>query len=499
MGLKTPEEFKESLRDGRVVYIDGEKVEDITTHPQLKVAVETAATDYVMAEMPEFRDLAVVVDEKTGEEYSRYFYRPQNGEDLLKRHELMLAASRLNCMTTPFAREMIDSFNGCAVTAYTMGNKDYIERIEAYLDYLKKNDLSLAGAITDVKGDRSLRPSDPKQKHTDYYLRVVDRRKDGIVVRGAKAHITGAPYLNELIVMPCRNMTEGDADYAVAFATPVNAKGIIQIAHPFDYHRGASDFPLDMPIRSHTDSLIIFNDVFVPWERVFLCGEWQQAATAVYNFAYLHRHTATTYHIAWVELLVGLAAAISEYNGVARAANIRDGMTELIFYLNTMKSLARASCIDYVMHGGIAIPNPITANAAKYFYANFYHTCTKIVEDFCGGIINTMPTYKDWQNSDTRDFIDKYLGAKADVSAEARLRILNTLRHYPCLGTEIDVNNIHAEGSLMAERLTIYAEAREDIALYKKVAEVLSGITKVSDKEYVKLVQDLGTLGKSAQ
>ena len=498
MALKSPEEFKESLRDGRVVYIDGERVKDVTTHPQLKVAVDTAATDYVMAEMPEFRDLAVVTDDKTGEEYSRYFYRPKNGEDLLKRHELMLAASRLNCMTTPFAREMIDSFNGCAVTAYTMGNKEYIQRIEAYLEHLKKNDLSLAGAITDVKGDRSLRPSDPKQTHPDYYLRVVSKNKDGIVVRGAKAHITGAPYLNELIVMPCRNMTEADVDYAVAFATPVNAKGIVQVAHPFDYHRGESDFPIDMPIRSHTDSLIVFNDVFVPWERVFLCGEWQYAATAVYNFAYLHRHTATTYHIAWVELLVGLAAAIAEYNGVARASNIRDGMTELIFYLNTMKSLARASCIDYVMHAGIAVPNPITANAAKYFYANYYHNCVKIVEDFCGGIINTMPTYRDWQNEETRGFVDKYLGAKAGTSAEARLRILNTLRHYPCLGTEIDVNNIHAEGSLMAERLTIYAEAREDLALYRKVAEVLSGITKASQDEYVKLVQDLGKLGKGA-
>lgn len=499
MGLKTVEEFKESLRDGRVVYLDGEKVEDVTTHPQLKTAVETAATDYVMAEMPEFRDLAVVVDEKTGEPYSRYFYRPKNGEDLLKRHELMLAASRLNYMTTPFAREMIDGFNACAVTANTMGNKDYIERTEAYLDYLKKNDLSLAGAMTDVKGDRSLRPSDPKQKHPDYYLRVVDKNKDGIVVRGAKAHITGGVYLNELVVMPCRNMTEADADYAVAFATPVNTKGIIQIAHPFDYHRGPSDFPIDVPVRSHTDSLIIFDDVFVPWERVFLCGEWQQAGTLVYNFAYLHRHTATTYHIAWVELLVGLGAAIADYIGVARASNIREGMTELIYYLNTMKSLARASCIDYVMHGGLAIPNPITANVAKYFYANNYHNCTKIVEDFCGGIISTMPTYKDWQNSDTRDFIDKYLGGKADVSAEARLRILDTLRHYPGLGLEIDINNIHAEGSLMAERLTIYAEAREDLTLYKKVAEVLSGVTKATQEEYVKLVQELAALGKGAQ
>jgi 4-hydroxybutyryl-CoA dehydratase/vinylacetyl-CoA-Delta-isomerase len=390
---------------------------------------------------------------------------------------------------------MIDAFNGCVVTAHTLGNKDYIDRTENYLEYLKKNDLSLAGAITDVKGDRSLRASDPKQKHPDYYLRIVEKGKEGIVVRGAKAHITAAPYLNELLVMPCRNMTEDDADYAVAFATPVNAKGIKIVAHPFDWHRGPKDFPVDIPVRSHTDALVIFDDVFVPWERVFLCGEWQYAATTVYNFAYLHRHTAVTYHIAWVELLVGLGVAIAEYNGIWRAPNVRDQITELIFYLNTMKSLARASCIDYVMHAGLAIPNPVTANVAKYFYANNYHSITKIIEDLSGGLLTTAPTYADWQNSQLRAFIEKYLGGKADVSAEARLRILQTMRHYPCLGLELDVNNVHAEGSLMAQRLTLYTEARQDLAKYKRLAEVLSGVSKMTAEEYVKLCQDLSNTG----
>jgi 4-hydroxybutyryl-CoA dehydratase/vinylacetyl-CoA-Delta-isomerase len=496
MGLKTPTEYKESLRDGREVYIDGERVDDVTTHPKLKVAMETAAFDYEMAEMPEYRDLAVVKDEKTGEEYSRYFHRPKDGGDLLKRHELMLTASRLNYTTTPFAREMIDAFNGCWVTAHAMGNKDYIERTENYLQYLRKNDLSLGGAITDAKGDRMLRAADPKQSHPDYYLRVVDKNKDGIVVRGAKAHITATPYLNEMIVMPCRNMTEADADYAVAFATPVNARGIKQICHPFDYHRGGGDFPLDIPIRSHTDALIIFDDVFVPWERVFLCGEWQYAATAVYNFAYLHRHTATTYHIAWVELLVGLAALMADYNGVTRAANIRDQLTELIYYVNTMKSLARASCLDCVVHSGLAIPNPVTANVAKYFYANNYHSIVKIVEDISGGLLTTAPSYADWQNPETRKYIERYLGGRDGASAEARLRVLQALRHYPALGVEIDVNNIHAEGSLMAERLTIYGEGRKDLEIYKQLANHLAGNTKMSGEEYNQLCRDLSRLGK---
>jgi len=496
MALKTPQEYKESLRDGREVYLDGERVEDVTTHPKLKVAMETAAFDYEMAEMPEYRDLAVVRDEKTGEEFSRYFHRPKNGEDLLKRHELMLVASRLNYTTTPFAREMIDSFNGCWVTARAMGNDQYIENTEKYLEHLKQNDLSIGGAITDVKGDRMLRAADPKQAHPDYYVRVVDRNKEGIVVRGAKAHITATPYLNEMLVMPSRNMTEEDSDYAVAFATPVNAPGIKQVCHPFEWHRGSADFPIDVSVRSHTDAVVIFDDVFVPWERVFLCGESKWAATAVYNFAYLHRHTATTYHIAWVELLVGLGALMADYNGITKAGNVRDQLVELIYYLNTMKSLCRASCMDYVVQSGLAIPNPVTANVAKYFYANNYHNIVKIVEDLSGALLTTAPSYQDWINPETGKYLKHYLGGRDGVSAEARLRVLQTLRHYPCLGTEIDVNNIHAEGSLMAERLTIWGEGRKDLELYKQLGNYLAGVTTMTGAEYNDLCRNLSNLGK---
>jgi len=294
-------------------------------------------------------------------------------------------------------------------------------------------------------------------------------------------------------------MTEADADYAVAFAIPVNAPGIKLICHPFDYHRGESDFPSKVPVRSHTDSLVIFEDVFVPWERVFLCGEWQWAGSIVYNFAYLHRHTATTYHIAWVELLVGLGAAIADYNGISRTSRIKEQLAELLYYVSTMKSLARASCMDCVTHSGIAIPNPVTANVAKYFYANNYHNVVKIVEDLCGGILTTAPTYKDWQNPELHARLDHYLGGRRGAPAEARLRVLQALRHYPCLGTEIDVNNIHAEGSLMAERMTIYSEAKEELELYKAMANTIAGNTEMGFEEYNALCRRIAGLGKGPQ
>jgi len=176
MGLRTVEQYKESLRDGRGVFIAGEKVDDVTRHPILKVCVDTAAVDYEMAETPEHRDLAVVTHPDSGEPMSRYYYTPINSEDLLKRHELMVTATRLGNGVIPFTKDIgADAMNAVSITAKVMGKKEYMERAEKFRAYLQKNDLSMAGAMTDVKGNRRLRPSDKMQAHPDYYVRVVEK------------------------------------------------------------------------------------------------------------------------------------------------------------------------------------------------------------------------------------------------------------------------------------------------------------------------------------
>ncbi|MGB9903169.1 MAG: 4-hydroxyphenylacetate 3-hydroxylase N-terminal domain-containing protein, partial [Desulfotomaculales bacterium] len=318
MGLMTPDEYRESLKDGRVVYYKGEKVADVTAHPEISVCVNSMAIDFEMAHNPDYKDLAVVYDEELGEEISRYYYVPKNGEDLLKQFELIVQATTLGDGYIPLAHDIgADALNAISITANAMGNKEYIERIENYRRFLKKSDLAVVAAVTDVKGDRLLRPSDPKQAHKDFYVRVVEKNSKGIVVRGAKAHISGAAYSNEFFVIPCRAMTEEDGDYAVAFAVQANAKGIKQVVRPFKPFITPFEFPRKRPLKMITDSLIIFDDVFIPWERVFLCGEWQYAATMVYNFALLHRRTGCAYRIPLSEQFLGAAQAIAEYNGVA--------------------------------------------------------------------------------------------------------------------------------------------------------------------------------------
>ncbi len=477
MGLKTVQEYKESLKDGRRVFYKGERVADVTTHPELSVAVETMALDYHLAELPEYHDLATVYDEALGERINRYYYLPRNGDDLLKQFDLIVASTRMGDGFIPLAHDIgSDALNAISITANMMGSQEYIQRIEQYRTYLKQTDLAVVTAMTDVKGDRLLRPSDAQQNHPDYYVHVTQRRPDGIIVRGAKVHITGAPYSNEIFVIPSRAMAEQDADYAVAFAIPVNAPGLKMVGRPFHAHITPLEFPNNRPVRVHTDALIIFDDVFVPWERVFLCGEWKHSATLVYNFALMHRRTGCAYRIPMSEQFLGVARAIAEYNGIASAPHVREKLTDLVIYLETLRSMARAACLDFVTYGGIAVPNPISTNIAKYYFANEYHNVVKIIQDLAGGLLVTAPTYKDYALPELQADLERYLSAKAGYPAEQRLRMLDLIRRIT--GADRETIALHGEGSLQAQRMTILAEARQVIGECVKMVEAQAEIKK---------------------
>ena len=477
MGLITVEQYKESLNDGRIVYYKGEKIENVATHPDLGVCADLMAIDYEMCEDPKNRDLAVMTDPDTGNEISRYYYKPQNADDLLKAHELIVTATALGDGYIPLAHDIgADALNAIEITANMMGNPDYIKRISDYRQVLQDQDLATCAGVTDVKGDRMLRPSDPGQAHPDFNLRIVERNDEGIIVRGSKIHITGAAYCNDIIAIPCHAMTEADADYAVAFAIPANTKGITQICRPFVSKISALEFPNSRPLRVHTDSMIIFEDVFVPWERVFLCGEWKHAATMVYNFALMHRRTGCSYRIPLSEQLVGAAAAIAEYNGITKAPHVKEKLIDMVIYLETLKSLSKTACYDFVMRGGVAVPNPIATNMAKYHFAHYYHDVVKIVEDLAGGLLVTAPTYKDYQLPELRDHIDKYLTANKEISAENRLRMFDLIRRIT--SADLETICLHGEGSPMAERMTIFMEAGGVLKECQHIVEEMAQIKR---------------------
>ena len=479
MGLRSAEEYKEGLRDGREVFFKGEKVQDVTAHPDIGVGVEHVSLDFKLAHDPEHSDLMTYKIPETGELISRYFKIPRDAEDLLNRREMIERSTRLSGGVVLLIKEIgTDALFALSVIAKEMDEKlgtDYSERVRSYHEHCEDNDLSLAVAQTDVKGDRSLIPS--QQSHPDYYVRVVERKDEGIIVRGAKAHTTCAPYVDEIIVIPTRNMSQEDKDYAIAFAVPANAKGLKMVASSFG---ATSSSAFHDPVSfSHrlTESLTIFDDVFVPWDRVFMNGDWQFAGALATAFVKFHRFTAISYKPPLGDLFIGAAALIAEYNGVDRASHIREKIMRLINFTETIRALSKAAAVDHKIIGDkIAVPDPIVTNIAKFRFAGEYHQAVSWVQDIAGGLLVTGPSEEDMNNPQTKSYIDKYLGGKEGVSTEDRLKAFNLIRDLTAsdFGGYGEILAIHAEGSLEAQKITIYREY--DIERCVKLAKEAANI-----------------------
>ena len=460
--MRNAQQYIESLRDGREVYIHGERVEDITQNPSLRKAIDHGAIDYELDKRPELRDLLVTRSTRTGNEIRRYFELPRTAEDLLRRQELIETTTRNGGSIVLFMKEIgTDALNALTMVCYDMDKKcgtDYSQRVAAYWQYLEENDLSMSGAVTDVKGDRKLRPSE--QEMPDYYLRVVERQTDGVVVRGAKVHTTSAPITNELIVLPTRAMTERDKDYCIAFGVPVNTKGVKIISRPERGDLGVFDYPLSSR-HIALEAMTIFDNVFVPRDRIFMDGEWKFAGPLANCFATWHRFTGISYKYPFAQMMIGAAGLIADYNGVPQASHIRDRMTELVIYAQSIKTWGRAAAIDCVItENGTAYPNPLLCNIGKYLFATNYHASMKALQEVAGGLVVTGPTEADCNNPSTREFIDRYLGGRKGVDAISRLKVMKLIRDMGSTegGGEWWVGSLHGEGSLQAQKVAISRE-----------------------------------------
>jgi 4-hydroxybutyryl-CoA dehydratase / vinylacetyl-CoA-Delta-isomerase len=463
MGLRTPEQYKASLKDGREVYYRGELVQDVTTHPIIGIAVDHACIDYQMTEDPRYRDLAVVVDPQTKEPYSRYFHLPRNAEDLLKRSQLISASTREGATLVVLIKEIgTDALFALHIVAEEMakrGKPEYKERVQKYYQMCRDRDYGVAVAQSDVKGDRSLGPQG--QDHPDYYLRIVEERTDGIVVRGAKVHTSVLTNTDEVIVLPTRAMKPEDKAYAVAFAIPAATKGLKLLASAYG---GFKKDPFDFPISAKhkmMETLTVFDDVFIPWDRVFMCGETEAAGFLALTFVKFHRFTAVSYKLPLLELFAGSARAIAEYNGIENAGHIREKLTELAAYHATVQGLIIAAAHQHaVMPPGIAVPNVLLTNVAKYQFASNYHDAVQMVQDIAGGLLVTGPSVEDWRSEATGPYVKKYLGGKKGIPTEHRLRMMNLISDLTAsdFGGYQEVLAVHAEGSLEAEKLQTYRE-----------------------------------------
>ena len=464
MPLRTVEQYKNSLRDDRLVYFRGERVADITRHPLIQTAIDHEATDYRLMHDPEFRALAVVTNPDTGQEMSRYFLPPQNADQLLKRSKLIETAAREGGTLVVLAKVVgSDALFGLMRTARKMDaalGTAYSERVKAFYDYCCTEDVSFALAQTDTKGDRSLRPSE--QADPDLYLRIVEERPDGIVVRGAKVHTSNTTHANEMIVLPTRAMGEDDRDYAVSFATPLDAKGLKLLMSGYGSYtqRNSFDHPVSSAVKM-TETLTVFDDVFVPKDRIFLQGEWQFAGPLALSFVEYHRLTAISYKLPFLDLLAGAGRLMAEYNGIEKAAHVKEKLFWLASYAETTRALTHMACMKARPTDlGMVIPDPPTVNIAKHHFAADFHRALSHVQDLAGGILVTAPAVEDLRSEETGPLVEKYLTGKKGTSGKERLQVINLIQDITTsdFGGYNAVLALHAEGSMEAEKMQLYRE-----------------------------------------
>ncbi|ABB15822.1 4-hydroxyphenylacetate 3-hydroxylase family protein [Carboxydothermus hydrogenoformans] len=473
--MRTAEEYMEKLFKMRKnVYYNGELIgrDDPRLRPGINVICET----FNYAANPQYEELLTATSHLTGKKINRFTHIHQSPEDLLKKQEM----TRFMCQRVGGCVQRcmgIDALNALSVVTKDMDDAlgtNYHERFLNYLKYYQENDLVGNCAQTDVKGDRSLRPH--QQADPDLYLRVVEKRKDGIVVSGAKAHNTIAPYADEIIVLPTRMMTEKDKDWAVAFAVPADAEGItqiIRISNPRPRQK------LDAPYANYgsADSLTVFDRVFVPWERVFMCGEWQYAGQLALLFATYHRHSYTGCKPAVTDIIMGTAALVAEYNGVEKASHVRDALAELIAVAELVYGAGIAAGVKAKRAAsGTYIPEVVYANVARYHAGVNVYREFELLAELAGGLPATLPPEGDFYNEETKGYLEKYLMRKAGISAENQhrcFRFISDLLVSAQAGVK-QVAGVHGGGSPIMEKITIYGQY--NIEEKKKLAKYLAGI-----------------------
>jgi 4-hydroxybutyryl-CoA dehydratase/vinylacetyl-CoA-Delta-isomerase len=492
MALKTREEYIESLRKLDLkVYMFGERVENPVDHPVIRPSLNSLAMTYELAQHDEYKDLMTATSNLTGEIVNRFCHLHQGTHDLVKKVKMqrLLGQKTAACFQRCVG---MDAFNAVFSTTFEIDEKygtDYHERFKRYMKFVQENDLTVDGAMTDPKGDRGLAPS--KQADPDLFLRITEVREDGIVVRGAKAHQTGAVNSHEHLIMPTMAMREDDKDYAVCFSIPSDAEGILMIygrqsCDARKLEEGA-DIDLGNSQFGGHEALVIFDDVFIPNERVYMCKEFDFSGMLVERFAGYHRQSYGGCKVGVGDVLIGATALAAEYNGVERASHIKDKLIEMTHLNETLYSSGIAcSAEGYATKAGNFQIDLLLANVCKQNVTRFPYEIARLAEDIAGGVMVTMPAEKDFKDPVLGKYVEKYLVAKEGIATENRMRVLRLIENIT-LGTAAvgyRTESMHGAGSPQAQRVMIARQG--NIQGKKELAKAIAKVDESKNRSTVK-------------
>ena len=490
MALKTGSEYIESLRTLNTrVYMFGEKIDNWVDHPMIRPSINCVAMTYELAQDPQYADLMTTTSSLTGETINRFAHLHQSTDDLRKKVKMQRLCGQKTASC--FQRCVgMDAFNAVFSTTYEIDQKygtEYHKNFVEYLKYVQENDIVVDGAMTDPKGDRGLSPS--AQRDADLFLRIVEKREDGIVVRGAKCHQTGSINSHEHLIMPTIAMTEADKDYAVSFSCPSDAEGLFMIygRQSCDTRKLEEGADVDLGNKQFggQEALVVFDDVFIPNDRIFLCGEYDFAGMMVERFAGYHRQSYGGCKVGVGDVVIGAAALAADYNGAQKASHVKDKLIEMTHLNETLYCCGIAcSAEGYPTAAGNYQIDLLLANVCKQNVTRFPYEIVRLAEDIAGGLMVTMPAEADFKsetvvgkNGETiGDVCNKYFAAAPTCTTEERMRVLRFLENI-CLGSSAvgyRTESMHGAGSPQAQRIMISRQG--NINAKKELAKAIAGI-----------------------
>lgn len=491
MALMTGAQYIESLRKLNTrVYMFGEKIENWVDHPIIKPSINCVAVTYDLANDPQYEDLMTATSHLTGKKINRFAHIHQSTEDLKKKVKMQRLCGQKTASC--FQRCVgMDAFNAEYSTTFEIDKKygtDYHERFKKFLEFVQENDLVVDGAMTDPKGNRALAPH--AQEDPDLFLRIKERRADGIVVRGAKCHQTGSINSHWHIIMPTQAMREEDKDYAVSFACPSDAEGLYMIygRQSCDTRKLEEGADIDLGNKQYggQEALVVFDDVFIPNEYVFMAGEYDFAGMLVERFAGFHRQSYGGCKVGVGDVVIGAAALAAEYNGADKASHVKDKIIEMTHLNETLFACGLACSTEgHATESGSYIIDLLLANVCKQNVTRFPYEIVRLAEDIAGGLMVTMPSEKDFKsdlvvgkNGETiGDVCNKYFAANSEkCSTEDRMRVLRFLENI-CLGASAvgyRTESMHGAGSPQAQRIMIQRQG--NIEGKKQLAKHIAGI-----------------------
>ena len=462
------------------VYMFGKKIDNPVDDPILRPSLNSVKMTYDLAQLPEYQDLMTVVSPYTGQRVNRFTHIHQSTQDLMNKVKMqrLLGQKTAACFQRCVG---MDAFNAVFSTTYDIDKKygtSYHQNFMNFLKRVQENDLTVDGAMTDPKGDRGLAPH--AQADPDLFLHVVEQRPDGIVVRGAKAHQTGFINSHEVIVMPTMSMGEEDKEYAVSFSCPTDAEGIFMIVgrQSCDTRKleGAA-MDTGNPTFGGMEALVIFDNVFIPNEQIYLNGEFEYAGVLVERFAGYHRQSYGGCKVGVGDVLIGAAAVAADYNGCPKASHVKDKLIEMQHLNETLFACGIAcSALGTKTESGNYLIDLLLANVCKQNVTRFPYEIVRLAEDIAGGLMVTAPSEKDLRDPKLGPYVDKYLRGVASVSTENRLKILRLIENLS-LGTAAvgyRTESMHGAGSPQAQRIMISRQGnlRMKKALAKEIAHI---------------------------